>query len=95
MDLKEQMENYKKEGTLITELFIKQRVLKGSPIFEHIAKGGKIALETIGEKANTDKTDKQIIYDLIAELYEYIQDSDYIENEYILMQLELMQQYAK
>ena len=52
------------------------------------------------EKENTkqmeeQKEDKKIIWDLIAELYDYIQDTDYIEKEYIYEQLATMQNYAK
>lgn len=31
-------------GGLITEFFVKQRVIKGTPLFEHLAKWGKIKI---------------------------------------------------
>lgn len=39
--------------------------------------------------------DKETIFDMIAELCDYIEDNDYIEKEYILEKLATMQQYAK
>lgn len=47
------------------------------------------------EQINEKNENLNIIYNIIAELYEYIQDGDYIENEYILEQLATMQNYAK
>lgn len=47
------------------------------------------------EQINEKNENLNIIYNMIAELYEYIQDGDYIENEYILEQLATMQNYAK
>lgn len=47
------------------------------------------------QKLHEMKADKEIIYNWIAELYDYIQDADYVENEYILEQLANIQQYAK
>lgn len=47
------------------------------------------------EQINEKNENMNIIYNMIAELYEYIQDGDYIENEYILEQLATMQNYAK
>lgn len=44
---KEVIESYEKEGTLITEMFIKQRVLRDNPIFKHIMNWGKIKIELI------------------------------------------------
>lgn len=41
-----------------------------------------------------EETDKEIIYRKIADLYDYIQDSDYIEKEYILEELANIQSYA-
>lgn len=41
-----------------------------------------------------EKTDKEIIYRKIADLYDYVQDSDYIEREYILEELANIQSYA-
>ena len=36
-----------------------------------------------------------IIYNKISDLRDYVSDSDYIEREYILEELQNMQQYAK
>ena len=47
------------------------------------------------EQINEKNENLNIIFNMIAELYEYIQDSDYVENEYILEQLATMQNYAK
>ena len=41
-----------------------------------------------------EETDKEIIYRKIADLYDYIQDSDYLEKEYILEELANIQSYA-
>lgn len=41
-----------------------------------------------------EETDKEIIYKKIADLYDYVQDSDYIEKEYILEELANIQSYA-
>lgn len=41
------------------------------------------------------KEDKETIYNMIAEIYDYIEENDYIEKEYILEKLATMQQYAK
>ena len=41
-----------------------------------------------------EETDKEIIYRKIADLYDYIQYSDYIEKEYILEELANIQSYA-
>lgn len=46
-DFKKIVEDYEKEGTLITEFFIKQRVLRDNPIFKHIMNWGKIRIEMI------------------------------------------------
>lgn len=46
-------------------------------------------------KWDEDKDDKMTIYDKISELYDYIQDADYLEKEYILEELANIQQYAK
>ena len=46
-EFKTVIENYEKEGTLITELFIKQRVLRDNPIFKHIMNWGKIKIQMI------------------------------------------------
>ena len=43
-DFKNVLDSYKKDWTLITELFIQQRVLKNNPIFEHIMNWGKIKI---------------------------------------------------
>lgn len=41
------------------------------------------------------KEDKETIYNMIAEIYDYIEENDYIEKEYILEKMATMQQYAK
>lgn len=46
-DFKKAVENYEKEWNIITEFFIKQRVLRDSPIFKHIMNWGKIKIELI------------------------------------------------
>lgn len=49
----------------------------------------------IEEEEEEEQTDKQIIYNKIADLYDYVQDSDTIEKERILDELANIQQYAK
>lgn len=41
------IKDLEEQWTLTTELFVKLRVLKWTPIFEHLAKGGKVRLEMI------------------------------------------------
>jgi hypothetical protein len=45
--LKEILDYYEKQGTLITEIFLKQRIMRGTPLFEHLQKGGKVKLVMI------------------------------------------------
>jgi len=44
---------------------------------------------------NELRENKEAVYNMIAELHEYIQDGDYIENEYILEKLQDMQELCK
>lgn len=44
---KKVVESYEKDWYIITEMFIKQRVLRNSPIFKHIMNWGKIKIELI------------------------------------------------
>ena len=46
-DLFNHIKELEKNWTLTTELFIKLRVLRNNPIFEHLAKWGKIKLVLI------------------------------------------------
>lgn len=41
------------------------------------------------------KEDKEVIFDEIAELYEYIEEEDFLDKDYILEQLASIQSYAK
>ena len=41
------------------------------------------------------KEDKEVIFDEIASLYEYIEDEDFLDKNYILEQLAKIQSYAK
>lgn len=81
-------------GGIITELFIKTRVLKGDPLFDHLANGGDLSFEQDKTGENTDKEDKGAIFYWIAELYNKIERGE-IETGEILEQLANIQQYAK
>lgn len=54
----------------------------------------RLEKDTTKELEN-QKEDKKVIYDAIAELYDYIEDTDCIEKEYIYDQLATMQNFAK
>lgn len=54
----------------------------------------KIKLDT-EKQLEEQKEDKKVIFNKIADLRDYIYESDEIEREYILEQLQDMQQYAK
>jgi hypothetical protein len=47
------------------------------------------------ENKSEEESDKETIYNMIADLYDYVEDSDYIEKEYVLEQLASIQNYAK
>lgn len=47
------------------------------------------------ENKSEEESDKETIYNMIADLYDYVEDSDYIEKEYVLDQLASIQNYAK
>lgn len=46
-DFREAIKHYEEEWNIITEFFIKQRVLRDNPIFKHIMNWGKIKIEMI------------------------------------------------
>lgn len=55
----------------------------------------KFIIDQHKEDKSEDQSDKEIIYNMIADLYDYVYDSDYVEKEYILDQLASIQNYAK
>ena len=50
--------------------------------------------ENLCKKLQEKKENLEIIYSKIAELWDYVYDSDYVEKEHILQELENMQIYA-
>lgn len=46
-NLHKHIKELEESWTLITEMFIKQRILRDNPIFKHIMNGGKIKIELI------------------------------------------------